>query len=104
VLFESIIISQLSDANTRNRALERHEQGTFLDDLAEFADAVEREAQLRKLEKKLRSEQLAAEAEAATTEERIPKFDPDTGKWYDPETGEVIGTSRDDLTTPNEEV
>jgi hypothetical protein len=102
VLFESIIISQLSDANTRNRALERHEHGTFADDLAEFADAVEREARLRKMEKKKR--RAAAETPTEPEHDGKPKFDRATGEWFDPETGEVIAYVQYEIKTSTKEV
>ena len=76
MLFESIIISQLYEANSRNRAIDHVERGTFWDDLAAFADEVDREHELEKRIKEAR---------------KNAKFDRPTNQWVDVETGEVIG-------------
>jgi hypothetical protein len=86
VLFESIIISQLSENNTRNRVIDRMERGTFWDDLAAFADEVERESELRKRMKKNKERQAKKEST-----DGLPKYDKPSGLWVDVETGEVIG-------------
>lgn len=86
MLFESIIISQLSENNTRNRVIDRMERGTFWDDLAAFADEVERESELRKRMKKNKERQAKKEST-----DGLPKYDKPSGLWVDVETGEVIG-------------
>jgi hypothetical protein len=90
VLFESIIISQLSENNTRNRVIDRMERGTFWDDLAAFADEVERESELRKRMKKNKEERQERQAKKESTD-GLPKYDKPSGLWVDVETGEVIG-------------
>lgn len=56
MLFESIIISQLWRQNTRARAIDNTERGTFWDDLAAFADEVDREHELQKRIEKMGEE------------------------------------------------
>lgn len=78
MLFEAIVLSQLFEANTRNRAIDRTERGTFWDDLDDFADEVSRQVELKKQRKK----------------NGLPKYDRPTGQWVNVETGEVIDYER----------
>lgn len=81
MLFESIIISQLSNANTRDRVIDRHERGTFLDDLVELVEEVEREDERHKMQER--------RAKRESTD-GLPKYDYPSREWVDVETGEVI--------------
>lgn len=90
MLFESIIISQLSENNTRNRVIDRFERGTFWDDLAVFADEVQRESELRKRIKRNKKEQQERRAKRESAD-GLPKYDNPSGLWVDVKTGEVIG-------------
>lgn len=96
MIFESIILSQLSENNTRNRAIDRTERGTFWDDLLELVEEVEREDALHKeqdaLRKKIKrtkrkQQELRAKKEST---DGLPKYDRPSGQWVDVETGEII--------------
>lgn len=83
MLFEAIVLSQLLEANSRNRAIDRSERGTFWDDLADFANEVDREERRSKKENKKRPVKKEST-------DGLPKYDKSSDLWINVETGEVI--------------